>query len=261
MCAAHIALAVACLLQAAVALAQVTRFAVTTEHATLSGKASNVDVYRPNGRETQGVAILAHGFSRNRSRERDLGQDLAAAGIVAIAPDLPSIADYWDNADAVIDLVREVERGAFGLAPMPRARIALVGTSAGAVATLIAASKLPGLAGWVGLDPVDRSGVAKHAATRLDVPAIVLLGDASICNLFTSGRAIADATPTLVRVERMRGASHCDFEGPTDRFCRNVCGRSSSGMAALVRDEAVDAVQALYARALPHDAWAPHAAP
>jgi len=251
---ARVAVVVAWLLHAAIALAQPAPPAVTTERAEMSGITSSVDIYRPSERETQRVAILAHGFWRNRSRQRDLGRDLAAAGIVALAPDLPSVVDYWSNADAVIELVREIERGAFGLAPLPRSRIVLIGTSAGAVATLIAASKLRGLAGWIGLDPVDRSGIARHAAARLDTPAIVLLGDASICNLFRSGRAIAEAAPTLIRADRIRGASHCDFEGPTERFCRNACGGSSPEMAARVRDETVDAAQELYDRAVPGEA-------
>lgn len=224
---------------AAGAAAQPVPFSVGTEAATLAGVEVKVDVYRPVDNLADGVAVLAHGFSRDRTRDRDLGRDLAEAGMVAIAPDLPNLVDYWGNGDAVKDVVDALERGAFGLPPTPRSRVVLIGTSAGAVATVIAASKLPGLGGWIGLDPVDRSGTATRAAAKLTAPAVVLLGEPSVCNLFGSGKSIAQAVPTLLRSQRVRGASHCDFEGPTNSFCRNVCGKSPPGMDETVRRETV----------------------
>jgi dienelactone hydrolase len=223
------------------AAAQPVPFDVTTEKAMLGGFEVKVDVYRPIDDLAGGIAVLAHGFTRDRTRDRDLARDLAEAGVVAIAPDLPNVTDYWSSGDALVGVVSDLERGTFGLPPTPRSRIVLIGTSAGGVGTVIAASKLPGLAGWIGLDPVDRSGVATGAAAKLTMPAVVLLGEPSVCNLFGSGKSIAQATPTLVRSERIRGASHCDFEGPTNNFCRTVCGKSSSGMDGIVRRETVNA--------------------
>jgi len=226
---------------ASLAMAQSVPFSVVTETTDVAGALVKVDVYRPYETANDGVAVLAHGFSRDRSRDRDLGRDLAHAGITAIAPDLPNVVDYWGSGDAVLDIVRQLESGAFGLPPTPRTRIVLIGTSAGAVGTVIAASKLPGLGGWIGLDPVDRWGIAARAAAKLTTPAVVLLGDSSVCNLFGSGRSIAQAVPTLLRSERIRGASHCDFEGPTDNFCRTVCGKGARGMDETVRQRTVNA--------------------
>jgi hypothetical protein len=238
----HARSVIAGLVCAAVATtAQSVPFSVVTDAAEIAGTQVKVDVYTPHDTEAEGVAVLAHGVARDRSRDRDLARDLAQAGIVAIAPDLPNLVDYWGNGDAVIDIVSALERGAYGLSPTPRSRIVLIGTSAGAVATVIAASKLPGLGGWIGLDPVDRSGTATGAAAKLTAPAVVLLGEPSVCNLFGSGKSIAQAVPTLVRSERLRGASHCDFEGPTTNFCRTVCGRSPRGMDETVRRETVSA--------------------
>ena len=220
------------LLQAAAALAQpVALYSVATDTAELAGERVKVDVYRPEDFGATGLAILAHGFTRDRLRDRDLGRALATAGVIAVAPDLPNVVDPFGNAEAVADLVRDLERGAFGLPPTPRARIVLIGTSAGGLSTLLAAANLPGLAGWIGLDPVDGSGVGIAAAKKVTAPAVVLLADPSVCNLFGSGKSIAQAMPGLVRSERMRGASHCDFEGPTNSFCRTVCGRSPPGAA------------------------------
>ena len=51
--------------------------------------------------------------------------------------------------------------------------------------------------------------------------------------------------PTLLRAQRLHGASHCDFEGPTNSFCRNVCGKGARGMDETVRRETVDAALAM----------------
>jgi dienelactone hydrolase len=238
---ARLVVTAACLSCAHFTTAQQPPFGVATEAAQMGGRGVDVDVYRPQGFESIGAAVLAHGFMRERSRARELAEALAGAGVVAVAPDLPHDADAMANGDALAELVQDLERGAVGLPPTPRSRIVLIGTSAGGLASVIAAARLPGLAGWIGLDPVDQGGAGVDAARRLEAPAVVLLADASVCNLFGSGRTIARAAPKLVRSERVRGASHCDFEGPTNNFCRAVCGRSARGMAQTVRSEAVGA--------------------
>jgi dienelactone hydrolase len=226
---------------AGVGTAQPAAFSVATSTTALGGVDVNVDVYRPQHLDAIGVAVLAHGFTRDRLRDRDLAQALASAGIIAVAPDLPSSVNLLGNGDAVAGLVGDLERGTLGIAPAPRAKIVLIGTSAGGLATVIAAAKLPGLAGWVGLDPVDGTGMGTLAARKLQMPTAVLLADPSVCNLFGSGRLIANALASTSRAQRMRGASHCDFEGPTNKFCRTVCGKGDPGMADAVRHEAVNA--------------------
>ena len=222
---------------------------VTLETATIAlpGFDETVDVHRPAAMAPIGIAIVAHGFGRSRHRHYDLGRALAEAGVVAIVPDLPNVMDLWANGDAVAALVARVESGALGLPPVPRSRIVLMGTSAGGLATLLAADRMPGLAGWVGLDPVDRTGTGAEAAARLAVPAIVLLADNAHCNLFGSGRALARAAARLVRTTKIEGASHCDFESPTNNFCRVVCGTSAPDRESLVRDETVAAALELLA--------------
>ena len=226
---------------AAAGTAQPAAFSVVTKTTALGSADVSVDVYRPQELDPIGVAVLAHGFTRDRLRDRDLARALAGAGIVAVAPDLPSAVNLLGNGDAVAGLVADLERGTLGVAPTPRARIVLIGTSAGGLATVIAASKLPGLAGWIGLDPVDGTGMGTLAARKLHMPTVVLLADPSVCNLFGSGRLIVNALPSASRAQRMRGASHCDFEGPTNKFCRTVCGNGDPGMADAVRHEAVGA--------------------
>ena len=234
-------LLIAFLLCTASAAAQPAPFNMRTESARLDDQDVQVDVFRPGAGPPDGVAILAHGFARDRSRHRALGEELAAGGVVAVIPDLPHIVDYWRNGAALVELANMLESGALGLPPVERSRLVLIGTSAGGVATLLAAAKLPGLAGWIGLDPVDRTGTAMSAASQLTSPAVVLLAEPSGCNLFGSGRSIARAVPGLLRSTMLHGASHCDFESPTNKFCKVMCGGSSSRMQVHARQEVVHA--------------------
>jgi dienelactone hydrolase len=222
-------------------LAQPVGSRVHTESAHLDGWDVDVDVYDPGAGPARGVAIIAHGFTRGRSRHRALGEDLAAAGIVAVIPDLPHVMDLWGNGAALAELVDKLSNGALGLPPVERSAVVLIGTSAGGLASVVAAAKLPGLAGWIGLDPVDRTGTGTSAAAQVTSPAVLLLGGASQCNLFGSGRSIARALPRLLRSEKLKDASHCDFEEPTNRFCEVMCGASSPQMQSRVRDETVSA--------------------
>jgi len=229
------------LLLAGGAAAQPGAFVVRTEQMDLAGSRTPVDVYEPSIGPSAGLAVVAHGFTRSRERHRDLGRALAEAGITAVIPDLPYSVDHWGNGDAIVELAAKLEAGALGLAPMERSRLLLIGTSAGGLATLLAAARLPGLAGWIGLDPVDRTGSGVKAAAQLTAPAVVLLAERSSCNLYGSGRAIGRAIPGLLRSTLLEGASHCDFEAPSNNLCRFLCGSSPPGMAEIARAETVGA--------------------
>ena len=226
----------------ATAAAQPAAFILRSDVLELGGHEVHVDVYEPGAEPSGEVAVIAHGFTRSRVRHRDLGEALAAAGITAVIPDLPYILNHWGNGDAIEELVHKLETGALGLPPIEQSRLVLIGTSAGGLSTVLAAAKLPKLAGWIGLDPVDRTGSGVHAASRLTIPAVVMLAEPSVCNLFGSGRSIARAVPDLLRSVVLSGASHCDFEGPTNRFCERACGGGSSPeMQSRAREETVRA--------------------
>lgn len=234
-------LSLALCLIAASALAQSATFIKTTEVVEITGYAEEVDIYRPGGGTALGVAVIAHGFTRSRVRHKDLGETLARAGVIAVIPNLPSAVNHWGNGDAIVELAQKLEAGVFGVPPTPRSRLVLIGTSAGGLATVLAAAQLPGVAGWIGLDPVDRTGTGAQAAAELNAPAVVMLAGASSCNLFGSGRDIARALPHLLRTLAWKEASHCDFEDPTNNLCRVLCGKSSTQMQLRIRRETVAA--------------------
>ncbi len=239
-------------LVAAPVAAQPPPIGVDTAIIELAGAAQRVDIFRPESGASRGVAIVAHGFTRSRSRHSDLGRALAEAGVMAVIPDLPSVMDLWANGDAIAQLVRKLEAGAFGLVPVARSRVVLIGTSAGGLATVLAAANVPGIAGWIGLDPVDRTGTGIDAAEKLTSPAVVLMAESSGCNLFGSGRKIARAVPLLVRTNVIEGATHCDFESPTNHFCRVMCGGASDLVQEVIRRETVTATIELLAESPAH---------
>ncbi len=212
----------------------------------LDGMGRTVDIYRPAGKPL-GVAVIAHGFARSRIRHADLGRALAAWGVTAVIPDLPNVLNLWGNGDAVVELAGKLERGEVAPVHVDRGRIVLVGTSAGGLATVLAAAKLPGIAGWVGLDPVDRTGTGAAAAAEVASPAVVMLAEPSLCNLVTSGEAIANALPHRLRTLTVAGSSHCDFEDPTNAMCEAACGRGSQEMRETIRAEIVATVRELLA--------------
>jgi dienelactone hydrolase len=230
----RLAAAIACTLLACGTYAQ--------EPATLAlaigGEMQSVDVFRPDAQPV-GVAIVAHGFTRSRARHRDLGQALAAAGIVAVIPDLPNVISLIDNGEALAQFAKALEKGAIPSLAVTRDRLVLIGTSAGGLASAVAASQLPGIAGWIGLDPVDRTGSGVSAASRIGAPAVVLLAEPSMCNLMGSGRAIAGALAHRWRTVEIGEATHCDFEDPTNNLCQALCGGSSDGARSQVRAEIV----------------------
>jgi pimeloyl-ACP methyl ester carboxylesterase len=205
----------------------------------IDGQPTTVDVHEPGTSDVVGLAIVAHGWTRSREQHRDIGIALAEAGVVAVIPDLPNVVNLWGNGSAIVDLARQLEAGALGLPPILPPSLVLIGTSAGGLATVLAATRLPDIAGWIGLDPVDRMGTGIYAASSLEVPAIVLFGDASACNLAGSARTFARSLPRLVRAKKFEGASHCDFEGPTDGFCQRLCGRAKEETTLAIRAETV----------------------
>lgn len=222
---------------------------------TLAGRSVAVDVYPAvrAGDAVRGAAILSHGFTRSRTTLGGHAEALAAAGVVGLTPDLPFTFDFQRNAQGLAELVAWVRAGrATGGEPVDR--VVLVGFSAGALSSLLAATA-PGVVGYVGLDAFDRvtgdSALGLDFAPRMSTPAVLLRAPASRCNAQSVSAPWARALPALVSDRVIDGASHCDFESPTDWMCRWACGEPDTARQALVRRTLLDAV----------DRWLPVAAP
>ncbi|MFY8180060.1 MAG: hypothetical protein ACOVKR_11650 [Limnohabitans sp.] len=169
---------------------------------------------------------------------------LAARGVLTIAPNMPCMFDHRCNARAIAELVNLLRSSnTFGKSA---SRVMLVGFSAGGLSSLLAADT-PGVVGFVGLDAYDhllpnqseRLGVV--AARRLDIETLLLRAPASSCN----GQSVAASwrleLKALWRDEMITGASHCDFEAPTDWMCRLACGDTDASRQSMVRQGLLDA--------------------
>lgn len=204
----------------------------------IHGRPVTVDVYPVSGPQ-RGAAILSHGFTRSRSTLAGHAAALAAEGVLAIAPDLPHSFDFRRNAQALAELVAVLRAG--GTLGPPAERVMLIGFSAGALSSLLAAAT-PGVVGYVGLDPFDRvldgesEALGLAFARTLKTEAILLRAPPSRCNARSVAAPWAKQLPALLSDRVIEGASHCDFESPSDWICRLACGSEDATRQAIVRD-------------------------
>lgn len=230
-------------LTASAAPAESARGPVQTQVHLLDGHRVTLDVY-PAAGPPRGAVVLSHGFTRSRRTLAGHAQALADAGVLALTPDLPCTFDFRCNARALAALVGSLRAGGSFGAPVER--VVLVGFSAGGLSSLLAADT-PGVVGFVGLDPFDRAmpGEAQRlglaAAGRLQTEALLLRAPPSRCNAEAVAAPWATALPALWRDERIEGASHCDFESPSDWMCRLACGDTDAARQQRVRRGLLDA--------------------
>jgi len=218
--------------------------AQTTVELTLAGRAVPVDVYRPAG-APRGAVILSHGFTRSRTTLGGHAAALAEAGALALTPDLPYTFDFALNARGLAELVERLRAG--GTFGPPLQRVVLVGFSAGGLSSLLAAAS-PGVVGYVGLDPFDRlssdgaGGLGRDFARGLQTEAILLRAPPSRCNAHSVAEPWGALLPRLRYDRLIDGASHCDFESPTDWMCRVACGATDPQRQGAVRAALLEAV-------------------
>jgi dienelactone hydrolase len=210
----------------------------------INGKSVEVDVYQPMGPQT-GAAVLTHGGFRGRQTMAGHAQALAERGVLVVAPDMPCTFDHRCNARAITELVKTLrDTDTFGVRAR---RIILVGFSAGGLSSLLAANT-PGVVGFVGLDAYDQllSGDSERmgivAARGLTTETMLLRAPASSCNAQSASAPWQTVLKTLWRDELIVGATHCDFEAPTDWLCRLACGETNISKQSQVRQGLLDAV-------------------
>jgi len=208
--------------------------AVETRLLTLAGHAAAVDVYTPQA-PPRALAVIAHGFTRSRAQHVLLATRLAEEGFLVAVPDLPHWARHDANADAIVAVVAAI----VAEHPLDALPVVLIGTSAGGLAALLATDRVPRLALWIGLDPVDAFGQAKGVARHLQVPAVVLRAPNGACNVGGSARRIAAWLPNRRLERRIDSASHCDFEDSTDWRCESICGPADATRQSLIITETV----------------------
>lgn len=213
----------------------------------VAGETSVADVYRPESRRAVAVVVLAHGFSRGRSTLAVLAFELADAGFAVVVPDLPHLADHTANARFLGALATSIIQRTQPDLDFGAQQVIFAGFSAGATASLVAAASSGESLGWIGLDPVDARGVAREVAAGMREPAFVIRSPPSSCNAsYNFGPALA-RLPKVVADRVESGASHCDFEAPTDAVCTLVCGAASVERQRAIRAAVVAAARTIAA--------------
>lgn len=200
------------------------------------GDSLAVDFYYPKKQTGPLPAVVVvHGFSRSKRYMAGWGTDLAGRGMIVAVPTLPSYAGHSRNAEAVARLAELGRAGKWPVDARTNGRIGLVGFSMGGLVTLLAAAKLsPPVDAWAGLDPVEIGGRGAAKAPLVRVPGLALLAEPSAANWHGNGTTMLKEYAGPLRILRVKGATHCDAESPTDILGQLVCGRVSSGRHARI---------------------------
>jgi acetyl esterase/lipase len=223
-----------------------TDVARETIRVKLPAGSANVDIYWPAMEAPAPMVIVAHGFSRNRGNMAGWGQHLATAGFVSVVPDLPTWSDHARNGRFISELRAYLLDDELRKQRIDPARVGLVGFSAGGLSSLLSAARSPGVAIWVGLDPVDRDGLGVRAAAMIHSRAVVITAEPSACNANGNAREILAALPGHQHF-RVNGAVHVDAEWPTSWLAERVCGRSTEERRAEFQLRATQALEAAFA--------------
>ncbi len=188
--------------------------------------------------------VLGHGFARSRGAHAGNGAFFASHGFIVVTVDFPNplAPDYtawaakisaaldWleaQNADPASSFWGQVATDRFGV----------LGHSAGGMATWVAAGQDTRIRAIMPLDPVPASGADLSAlGAGLTMPAAWSAAPASSCNASASYVTLYPLTVAAQKAQYVAaGATHCDFEDPTDFTCTLFCGSASSARRQVIR--------------------------
>jgi dienelactone hydrolase len=203
------------------------RFSKLSEKLKLAGESVEVDFFLPKTSRPAPLVVVAHGFSRSRKNFEGWGERLAKAGYFAAIPDLPASTDHKQNGHAIEELIQLLATRPpqkLRSAQIEADRVAVVGHSAGGLATLLAASDNRRIVLWVGLDPVDSGDIGASAADDRTFAALVLLAEDSRCNQRENISGLQKRLRGPWLIAKVDGAGHCDPENPTSKGCTIPCG-------------------------------------
>jgi dienelactone hydrolase len=204
-----------------------------------------VDLYLPPGDAPVPLVVVAHGFSRQKANMRGWGEHLAAEGFAVAVPTLPAWSDHARNGRAVAQLIEWLLAAQDTAGRLDAKRVGVMGFSAGGLATFLAAGESGRVTIWIGLDPVDRDGLAVRAAPRVRCKTLTLRAEPSACNARGNWAAVEAAQPsTPGRVLTVNNAVHVDCEWPTDFMAEMACGNSTPQCRAAFVDYATAGLRA-----------------
>ncbi len=182
----------------------------------IGGCKATVEEYMPTPPTSNPPLIFAHGFLRDVNNHHGLARHVASWGVPVYLVGHCSGGWSGDGAALFAKLLRAVadRQGVNG--------VIYGGFSAGGLAARMASVDDPGAVGFLGLDPVDRGGMAKRASAST-IPLFGLFAPPQGCNANQSGVGIFRGAPGAIALE-VTGTTHCHFETPTNILCRAACG-------------------------------------
>jgi len=193
--------------------------------------------------------VLTHGFGRDFGRHLLSAVYLAEHGAIVMTPNMLTLIggdaaqerNIALTADHVAWLLRRnSDHGDPLFALIDTHRIGLAGHSAGAAVSLEAALALqergtPAAAICL-LDAVPWQRTLRRAAALGSSAVISLRSEPAVCNARGAAVDLTDALRFPHYDLKIRGATHCDPESPTDATCRIACGGGSIEATTLYRD-------------------------
>jgi len=203
-----------------------------------------VVLYPTDGVGPHPLVGVIHGASRTGARHRVLAETLASRGFVVLLPDIPcgfTGCDHDANADQLIGLLEWAEArsddGASPIAGLVDAdRAALIGHSWGALASHMAAARLPSLDAVVLLDPNDDGTVGLDATSAVMAPTAQLLAQVpGSCNSQWREDEVGAALPAPNLELTVTDSAHCDPEEPGDFLCPVACAAGDASTSVYFR--------------------------
>ena len=176
-------------------------------------------LYQPANPRTQTSIMLGHGFLRDQNNLVGLSRALANQGIPVVTLNFCNMrlwnGNHESNGMDMRALAKKLGRSD---------DIIFGGFSAGALAAVLAANE--DTRAIIALDLVDQNDLGLDAIRALEIPLIGLSGPASSCNANGNGAALftSRAQQSLSNLTTLAGASHCEFESPSDWLCEIACG-------------------------------------
>lgn len=193
-------------------------YTTSTLGARVNGCELDPIVFAPRTGRHDALVILSHGFQRSPDVVLDWAEHLSSWGFEVWVPALchARIGDT-DHAQNGRDLAALAEREANGRP------VIYVGHSAGGLASVIAGTEDDDTVGVFGLDLVDTGDLGRDSAAAVSAPVWGLRGAPSAaCNVNGNGRPVYRRAVDG-RVAQLVGATHCDFESPTNVVCTALC--------------------------------------
>ncbi len=162
-----------------------SRIIKETANISLNIASSNYDIFYQKSNRSLPVVIVVHGFSRSKDNMSGWGSFLANHGYFVVVPNLPFWANHSKNAEFISELINYIYSNS-DYTSIINNDLALVGFSAGGLATLIATSENTRVKLWIGLDPVDVGNLGSQAAKNINCPTYIIAAPATIITTKTS---------------------------------------------------------------------------